>query len=137
LYWFYKNWQRVAEREGDIVWPAPRALFGLLYCYSLFTHIRDDQDASQLDSRLPALPLAIGFIVTTLTWRLPDPWGWISMLSFLFLLPVQHYANRLNALAVPSHDRNSRFGVWNWVAVLVGGGLMLSIIAGAFLGPEV
>ena len=71
-----------------------------------------------------------------MTWRLPDPWSWISLSSFLSLLPVQHYANRLNAEASPSHDRNSRFGAWNWVAVVVGGGLALLVIAGMFIDPE-
>ena len=136
VYWFYKNWQRVADRERESVWPLIRAIFAVFYCYPCFGRIRDFEGASQLDSRLYALPLAIGFIGTSLTWRLPDPWDWISLSSFLFLLPVQHYANRLNALASPSHDRNSRFGGWNWVAVVVGGGAVLLAISGLFLDPE-
>jgi hypothetical protein len=64
-----------------------------------------------------------------LTWRLPEPYDWISMMSFVFLLPVQHYVNRLNTLTTPAHDRNSRFTVWNWVGVVVGGSLMLLVIA--------
>jgi hypothetical protein len=136
VYWFYKNWQRIADREQLTAWPLLRAIFAVLYCYPCFARMRDHEGASQLNSRLPALPLAIGFIVTTLTWRLPDPWSLISLSSLLFLLPVQHYANRLNAEARPSHDRNSRFGAWNWVAVIIGGGLALLVMAGIFLGPE-
>jgi hypothetical protein len=135
VYWFYKNWQRIADREQLSVWPLPRAIFAVLYCYPCFARIRDHED-TRSDSRLHALPLALGFIITTLTWRLPDPWSWISLSSFLFLLPVQHYANRLNAEASPSHDRNSRFGAWTWVAVVVGGGLALLVIAGMFIDPE-
>ena len=134
VYWFYKNWQRIAERE--LVWPLARAIFAVFYCYPCFARIRDHEGASQLGSRLYAVPMAIGFIATSLTWRLPEPWDWISLSSFLFLLPVQSYANRLNALACPSHDRNSRFRGWNWAAVLIGGALMLLAIAGMFLDPE-
>lgn len=136
LYWFYKNWQRIAERERAILWPLARAVFAVVYCYPCFARIRDHEGASQLDSRLYALPLAIGFIATSLTWRLPEPWDWISLSSFLFLLPVQSYANRLNALASPSHDRNSRLRGWNWAAVVFGGGLILLAIAGVLLDPE-
>ena len=136
VYWFYKNWERIAERERMNVWPLLRAVFAILYCYPCFARMRDDERASQLDSRLYALPLAIGFIVTSLTWRLPDPWNWISLSSFLFLLPVQSYVNRLNALANPSHDRNARFRGENWAAVVIGGGLMLLAIAGIFVDPE-
>jgi hypothetical protein len=135
VYWFYKNWQRIAERER-IVWPLARAIFAVFYCYPCFARIRDHEGVSQLDSRLHALPLAIGFIATNLTWRLPDPWGWISLLSFLFLLPIQSHVNRLNALASPSHDRNNRFSGWNWATVVISGGIMLLAIAAVFLDPE-
>jgi hypothetical protein len=136
VYWFYKNWQRIADRERESLWPLIRAIFVVFFCYPCFARIRDYEGASQLDSRLHALPLAIGFIVTTLTWRLPEPWDSISLSSFLFVLPVQNYVNRLNALASPSHDRNGRLRGWNWVAVVVGGGFMLLAIAAMFLDPE-
>jgi hypothetical protein len=136
VYWFYKNWQQISDREQENVWPLMRAIFAVFYCYPCFARMRDYEGASQLDSRLSALPLAIGFMVTTVTWRLPEPWNWITMSSFLFLLPVQHYANRVNALATPSHDRNSRFRGWNWVAVVVGGAFVLLAIAGMFVDPE-
>jgi hypothetical protein len=57
------------------------------------------------------------------------------MASFVATLPVQYHVNRLNALASPAHNRNSRFTGWNWVALVVGGGLMLLAIAGEFLVP--
>ena len=136
VYWFYKNWQRIAERERGSVWPLARAIFAVFYCYPCFARIRDDDGVSQLESRLHALPLAIGFIATSVTWRLPDPWGWISLSSFLFLLPVQSYVNRLNALASPSHDRNSRFSGWNWAAVVVGGGVLLLAMVGTLVDPQ-
>ena len=136
VYWFYKTWQRIAERERASLWPLGRAIFAVFYCYPCFARIRDHESAGELGSRLYALPLAIGFIATSVTWRLPDPWDWISLSSFLFMLPIQSYANKLNALASPSHDRNSRFSGWNWAAVVIGGGLILLALAGVFLDPE-
>jgi hypothetical protein len=135
VYWFYKHWQRIAEREREIQWPVFRAIFAVFFSYPCFARIRDYAIINDVQSRLYAAPLAIGFILTSVTWRLPTPWDWISMTSFLFLLPVQHFANQLNALASPAHDRNGRFGGWNWVAVVVGGLFLLLAIAGMFL-PE-
>jgi hypothetical protein len=135
IYWFYKHWQRIAERERDHIWPLMRAFFAVIFCYPCFARIRDHGRAVEHESQLPAVPLAIGFIVCTLAWRLPDPYGWISMATFVFLLPVQRFANELNGLAVPSHDRNGRFSVWNWVAIVLGGGLILLGLAGTFLMP--
>jgi hypothetical protein len=133
VYWFYKHWQRISEREREPMWPLMRAIFALFYCYQCFARIRDHESAAEWSSRLPAVPLAVGFIATTLTWRLPEPFSWITMVAFVFLLPVQAYANRLNAQVAPSHDRNTRFTAWNWIAVLVGGSLLLLVIAGIFL----
>ena len=137
IYWFYKHWQRIAEREREPLWPLARAIFAVFYCYPLFARVRDHERAGEVGSQLYALPLAAAFIVCSLTWRLPDPYGWISLVAFVFTLPVQHYANRLNDLTTPSHDRNARFTAWNWVAILVGGPLILLAIAGAFFGEPV
>jgi len=136
VYWFFKNWQRIGDREGRNIWPVFRAIFAVFFCYQCFAAMRDDEASSQLGSRLRALPLAIGFIVTSVAWRAPAPWDWLSLASFLFLLPVQRHANRLNALASPSHDRNGRLSAWNWVAVVIGGGLLLLAITGSVLDPE-
>jgi hypothetical protein len=135
VYWFYKHWQRIAEREREPIWPLARAFFAVFYCYGCFSRIRDHERAGEVGTRLHALALTIGFIVVTLMWRLPEPYDWISMTAFLFLLPVQHFANQLNALESPSHDRNSRFAGWNWVALIVGGSLLLLAVAGEFLVP--
>jgi hypothetical protein len=135
VYWFYKHWQRISEREREPIWPLMRAIFAILYCYPCFARMRDHEGAIESGSRLYAGPLAVAFIVTTLTWRLPEPYDWISMASFVATLPVQYHVNKLNALASPAHNRNSRFTGWNWVAVVVGGGLLLLAIAGEFLVP--
>lgn len=33
---------------------------------------------------------------------------------------MQAQVNRINAAVVPGHDRNSRFSVWNWLAIVAG-----------------
>jgi hypothetical protein len=57
------------------------------------------------------------------------------MLSFVFILPVQALANSINATAAPDHDPNARFTPWNWVAVVVGGAILVLGIIGTFLPP--
>ena len=70
---------------------------------------------------MPAGPLAIGWIAASLSWRLPDPYSLIGFLAPLLLAPVQRHVNRINALAAPDHDKNTRFSGWNWLAVVAGG----------------
>jgi hypothetical protein len=86
-----------------------------------------------LSETIPAGPLAAGWIITSLLWRLPDPYWLVSMLPFLFMLPVQALANRINATVAPRHDPNRRFTAWNWVGVVFGVIFMILIIVGMFL----
>jgi len=136
VYWFYRQWKRIAERERLAVSPVARAIFTFLFCYQCFVHVRDFETETETEPKLAAGPLAIGWIGTTFLWRLPDPYWWISMLAPLFLVPVQLHMNRLNAAANPQHERNSRFSGWNWVAIVLGGLLFMLAVLGTFL-PEV
>lgn len=135
IYWFYKNWQLIRDREQSSIIPFWRALFGVLFCYSCFRHIRDHGTASGVTPPLLAGPLAIGWIITTITWKLPDPYWLISLLAVVFVLPVQAYVNRVNEVHVPSHDPNAQFSALNWVAVVAGGFLLGLAIVGTFI-PE-
>ena len=139
VYWFYKHWVLIKERsEPDIV-PWARALFGVFWCYSCFEFIRNDERHLGIEPTLPAGPLAIAWIAVSLTWRLPEPYYLIGFLSPLLLIPAQRHVNRINALAAPGHDQNTRFSAWNWLAVVVGGlfiGLIMLGLAGRRLAPN-
>ena len=136
IYWFYRQWKQIAERDREAIWPLARGLFTVIFCYPCFAKIRDYGADTRTGAPLAAAPLAIGWVGTTLMWRLPDPYWWISMLAVVFLIPVQIEVNRLNAAATPLHDRNTRFSAWNWVAVVGGGLLFLLALVGTFL-PDV
>jgi len=135
IYWAYQHWVRIKRREGSDIIPAARAFFGVIFCYALFARVRDAGKAADLADPPPAGLLAIAWIVATVSWKLPDPWWLLSMLSPLLMLPIQAYANRLNAAVVPDHDRNGRFGAANIAWTLVGGLTLMLAIAGAFM-PE-
>ena len=135
IYWFYRQWRRIADRENDLIWPLARAIFGIIFCYSCFGRIRDYDADTRTGSTLAAGPLATAWIVTTLLWRLPDPYWWISMFAFLFLVPVQVHVNKLNAASSPLHDRNARLTAWNWLAVVFGGLVVILALSSPFL-PE-
>jgi hypothetical protein len=104
LYWFYKNWRLVKEREKVNISPFCRAFFAFFFCYQCFSRVRARAATVGLDHSLRTGPLAAGWIITVL-WRLPDPYWLVSMFEFLFVLPIQALANRINSTAVPGHDR--------------------------------
>jgi hypothetical protein len=138
LYWIYKNWQLVKERELPGIMPFWRAFFGFFWIYPLLSLMRTGERAlpgAVESGTLKAGPLAMAWVLLTLTWRLPDPLGLISFSSFLPLLLVQSHVNRLNAAAAPGHDPNTRFTWANWIWVVLGGILTVLSIIG-FLTPD-
>ena len=151
-YWFYRHWKRINERDGTDVWPILRGIFGPLFSYPLFVKIRDytprsgtslsslslnatmvEGDEPHVGWELPAVFLSVGCLATNLLFRLPGPYSFLGFLTVACLVPVQVYANKMNALASPSHDRNSRFSVWNGLMVVVGAIWLLLSAVGTYL----
>ena len=130
IYWFYRHWALIKERSEPHIIPWARALFGIFWCYRCFEFIRGEERRLDVEPTLPAGPLAIGWIATSLTSRLPGPYFLIAFLSPLLLVPVQRHINHINALAAPGHDENTRFSAWNWLAVVVGGIFLGLVILG-------
>ena len=135
LYWFYRNWKLIRSREETSILPFWRAFFAVLFCYPCLRRIREAGLERGVSPALPAGWLASAWIVTTVAVKLPDPYWLVTLLAVVFLVPVQSHVDRLNSLAVPGHDRNARFSAWNWVAVVLGGLLVVLAIIGTFL-PE-
>jgi uncharacterized membrane protein YbjE (DUF340 family) len=135
LYWFYKNWQSVKQREQSNIMPVWRTIFALFFCYALLRRVRDDaKKINTID--LAAGPLAIGFMITSVLWRLPDPFSLVSLLAVLFLLPVQRAANRINAEQAPLHKPNAHFSAWNIVTIIIGGIILILSVMGMLFPPE-
>jgi len=136
IYWFYRNWRCIRHREQSNIAPALRALLAIFYCYQCFARVRAYDTEKNGSSPLAAGSLATGWIVATLLWKLPDPYWWLSLLAFVFLLPVQARANRLNAQVSPLHHRNASVRGWDWLAVIPGGALLLLAFLGTLLVPD-
>jgi hypothetical protein len=137
LYWFYRNWQLVRAREHSDISPFWRATFAYFFCYAMFKQIRDHDRQSGGTGALPAGALATGWIVLTLLWQMPDRYWLAALLSFAFMLPAQIVANRINSVAAPNHDRNTRFTGWNWLTVVIGGAIIVLDALGEFAVPEI
>ena len=86
----------------------------------LHSRIRAQVTTVGLDRSLPTGPLAAAWIVTSLLWRLPDPFSLLSMFAFLFH-PASASVGKLHQRhRAPGHDPNQRFTGWN-IAMVTGG----------------
>ncbi|MEY4561160.1 MAG: hypothetical protein RLZZ618_437, partial [Pseudomonadota bacterium] len=133
VYWFYKNWEHIRLRDQPGIWSFPRAFFGVIFCYSCFSHIRKYGLKTGVTPALPAGVLAVAWILTTFVWKLPDPFWLLGFASVLWVVPVQTYVNQINTAVAPEHDPNRRFTGWNWFGVVVGGGLLVLMLIGTFM----
>ncbi|QIL83019.1 DUF4234 domain-containing protein [Diaphorobacter sp. HDW4A] len=132
LYWFYMHWRHVRVwNAGRDFSPARRTLLFFFFCCPMFRRVRAQDARVNGSSSLKAGLLALGYIAANLLDLLPDAWGLLSLFSFVFLLPVQACANRLNEqMCSAPFDRNASFSAWNWVVVVLGTLLVvLSVVA--------
>jgi hypothetical protein len=135
VYWFYKHWVAIRSRNKESIWPVWRAIFSVIWAYSCFKAIEVEARRQGITRPLGAAGLAIGWAVLNIAARLPDPLWLVSLLAFLFLLPVQNLANELNAKVAPQADRNSRFTAANiaWLAIA---GLWWTLVIGGLMLPD-
>ncbi len=128
LYWFYRNWEFVREREQIEIMPGWRAIFNLFFCYALFNRVCEKADEVGVE-HLGAGQLAAGWVVLSLFHALPDSaWWMLSIFAMVILVVVQGIVNRINAVVAPGHDPNVEFSQWNKIAVLIGGTIFLLVI---------
>ena len=110
IYWIYKNWRYLNERDGMNIKPFWRGWFGIFYCHSLLKTIHQDQELTQVEQ--PSFSpggLATGWVVLLIiasaVGRTPGASASIiSFLipSFLCFVPVQNYVNSINAKKNPN-----------------------------------
>jgi hypothetical protein len=74
---------------------------------------------------LPAGPLAVVWFVTLNLGNVYDPFWPISLFSFVWLLPAQIAANRINSVIAPGLDPNGHFSGWNIATLVAGGGFVV------------
>lgn len=139
LYWIYKNWRYIKERDGLNISPFWRGFFGIFYCHSLLRRIHEDQEARSYGQ--PAFSsggLATGWVVLRIiagaVGHAPSITASIvSALipSFLCLAPVQNYINSVTEQRNPAqkaHGWSSGhivclvFGIVVWALLLIGQG---------------
>ena len=140
IYWIYKNWRYLKERDGPNIRPFWRGWFGIFYCHSLLRTIHQDQELTRLQQpHFSPGGLATGWVVlliiANIVGRVPETLtSIISFLipSFLCFVPVQNYINSVNLKKNPNapHSKWSAghsvclvFGMIIWALTLLSMGV--------------
>jgi hypothetical protein len=132
LYWFYRHW-RMAKDRGEDVTPWARALFAVFFVYPLFKNVRQAGRAASVDAAANAGGLAALFILLQISWRLPDPFWLAAFATVVPLAIVQRDIGRIHRAMGLDPGINSRFTGKNYLAIVIGGLLVLLILVGLAL----
>lgn len=131
VYWFYKQFKSF-KSERKLNWtPWARAIFSGLMSYTLFSEVsKAERSADKTRGGLEAGGLAIVYLILAYSWKLPEPYWWISMFSFLPLIPAQKAINFYWEKKYDNKIVPSSFGGWNYLWAIAGGLLLLLAIWG-------
>ena len=123
LYWIYRNWRYIQQRDVLVISPFWRSTFGILYIRGLLNHIHADVRARSVETpQFSPNRLATAWICLTLLSSLVSliPGNTATVVealipSFLCLVPVQQYVNSVNRRLDPNqpyHPWSSSLGHW-------------------------
>lgn len=128
IYWFYRNWVHVRDRDRVSMRPFWRAFFAPLWLHKLIEDINMTRNDGGGIPKGHAIGLFIAYLVITGLWRLPDPYWLVSCLSFLPLIPVLSQIEFLNRDCPEVLRRNSAWTRRHWVLTGLAGPLALFVI---------
>lgn len=134
VWWLFRQWRQVREATGEDVSPPWRAVFGILFCYSLFKRVEKQSLLHRLPGGTGPDALAAAYIVPSLLYRLPDPYWLVAFLGVLPLLAVQGSINRLNEHLRPGTAVDARLGAGGRTLAVLGC-LVWLLVALAMVGP--
>jgi hypothetical protein len=137
IYWIYKNWWYIKERDGLDIRPIWRGWFGIFFCHSLLRRIHDDFECNAImQPRFSSTSLATGWVslmlVSNIIGRVPGIASSIIAVlipSFLCLVPVQNYINSV------TRERNPGQRYYKWssghiVCIVLGVAIWALLIIG-------
>jgi len=127
VYWLYKNWWYLKNREHLDIKPFWRGWFGIFFCHSLLHHIYNDDECNaiqqpQFSHSTLATIWVILILIANIVGRFPG--ATLSMMSalipsYLCFVPVQNYINSVMKKRSPSL-RHYRWSAGHTVSLVPG-----------------
>jgi len=144
LYWIYRNWQYLKERDGLNIRPFWRGVFSIFFIHKLMGTIHDDPQANRVvkaafSPSLLATIWVVMLLVGNISGKAEDP-GLnllglvVSFPSFLLFLPVQNYINAVNK-AISPDTPHTKWSAGQHACLVVGVFIWLFILAAVFATP--
>ncbi|MEB3754744.1 DUF4234 domain-containing protein [Acinetobacter sp. MD2(2019)] len=99
IWWIFTAWRFFQQKDQLKIMPALRSIFCIFFLYQLFNKIKKFSNETGHTQDYSSGLLFVGYIFTSMLYKLPDPFWLISFASIVFLIqPFQ----ALNAAKIKS-----------------------------------
>jgi MFS family permease len=153
IHWFERQYRFQKSARGESLMPLARGIFSIFYAKDLFQRVEGAAARANIGQDWTASGMAGLFIVSAVLGRIMDrvsgklTTGALSavlalgssvlLLGLAYpLVRVQGTVNQVLDKANPNGERNESFTLWNWLLMLVGGGLLVLGVIGSFMPGE-
>ena len=142
VYWYYRNWSLIREKDNDNVIPLLRAIFSVFFVHSLFRRIDARLTAAGKDFYWPFEGLAtlvvISMVLNGILTRITDEGQAGAVLNLIsigltvVIIYMKTYAQRaINVAADDEHgNSNADFTALNYVWMVLGAIIWMLVLLG-------
>jgi hypothetical protein len=111
-------------------------VFEPFWVFSLFGRIRDHAAERGITVAWKPALLGLAYLSFFAMGSLPDPWWLVGLAGFIPFLPVVQTIHRLSEGEAATESRNDAYSGANVATILVGGAIVLMVVAGTFMSEE-
>ena len=134
LYWFYKTWKFLKEKNKLDISPFWRAFFSPLFAGSNAEHVLKLAKEKNYQKQYSPTIIGLSYIILDVVWRLPDPYWLISYFTFLPMIPIVEAMNFYWLNEKPNLPLKN-FSWWQIILIIFGGIWLILVLIGVFV-PE-
>jgi hypothetical protein len=153
IHWFERQYRFQKNVRGESTMPLARGIFSIFYANDLFRRVEGAAAGAGVGHGWKSSAMAGVFIASAVMSRMFDrissklTSGTVSSVLALAstlllfglaypLVRVQGTVNTVLGQTNPNSERNDTFTVWNWLLIVLGGGLLVLGVVGSFLPDE-
>ncbi len=131
LYWFYKTWKFLKERNNLNISPFWRTVFSPLYAGSNAEHVLNLSKTVNYQGSYSPIIIGLTYFGINLTNYLSKPYMLIAILAFIPVIPIVRAMNYYWQQENPNLPQKD-FTAWQIILIILGAVLVIFTILGTF-----
>lgn len=135
LFWFYKTWKFLKEKNNLDISPFWRTFFSGLYAGSNAKYVLNLVKTVNYQNEYSPTLIGISYIILNVFWRLPEPYWLLSFFSFLPMIPMVKAMNFYWQYENPNLPLK-KFSWWQIILIISGIIFLILMLIGIFFSEQ-